>query len=261
MTRVPPVGIEHVDVSSLLQEVSALRAEVRSLTAVRAEVADIANSLKAMQTVVLRPVVTAGRQYDDDHPRKVASLLVDASTADTELKIPKDKHDVETNMQPDGILMYSEMSATTVVQQTAVSPAAAGNSYATFARNLQGTGMIEKRQSRKSPSPVVGQSSSNLRLKSVLTKRSIDIFISRLLPETDVDEVISCARDVLGNDDLIDITCVKLKSKHIDLYSSFHVSIKVDAAIMKRHINLLMAADSWPSGTLVRRYFKPKNGE
>lgn len=121
--------------------------------------------------------------------------------------------------------------------------------------------MTEKKHASKTPSPVVGQSLCNLRLKSVVPKRSIDIFITRLLPNTDLAEVTSCVSDVLGNDDLYDITCVKLKSKHVDLYSSFHVSIKVDAAVMKRHINLLMAADSWPSGILVRRYFKPKNGE
>jgi hypothetical protein len=90
---------------------------------------------------------------------------------------------------------------------------------------------------------------------------TIDVFISRLDPETDNNDVISCAKDVLGHESTYDIICNKLKAKHVNLYSSFHVSVNVDSNGMKLAISKLMAADSWPSGILVRRYFKPKNGE
>jgi len=43
--RIPPVGLEHVDVCSLLQEVSALRAEVRSFVSLRTEISDICKDL------------------------------------------------------------------------------------------------------------------------------------------------------------------------------------------------------------------------
>ena len=43
MSHKPAVGVEHVDVSALLQEVTALHAEVRSLTDVRSEIAAIVN--------------------------------------------------------------------------------------------------------------------------------------------------------------------------------------------------------------------------
>jgi hypothetical protein len=85
--------------------------------------------------------------------------------------------------------------------------------------------------------------------------------VSPLHPATDDAEVISCARDVLGQDSIFDITCSRLKSKHVNLYSSFHVSVNVGVDGMKPSIDKLMAAESWPSGILVRRYFKPKNGE
>ena len=39
MSRIPSVGVEHVDVSALLQEVAALREEVRSFAAVRSDIA------------------------------------------------------------------------------------------------------------------------------------------------------------------------------------------------------------------------------
>jgi len=48
MARVPPVGVEHSDVSALVQEIAALRDEVRSFAAVRAEIADIRTTLGAI---------------------------------------------------------------------------------------------------------------------------------------------------------------------------------------------------------------------
>ena len=44
LPRLPPVGVEHIDVSSLLQEVGALRHEVRAVARVRAEVAELRKS-------------------------------------------------------------------------------------------------------------------------------------------------------------------------------------------------------------------------
>jgi nitrogen fixation/metabolism regulation signal transduction histidine kinase len=41
LARVPPVGVQHIDVSALLQEVAALRAEVRAAVAVKEEIASV----------------------------------------------------------------------------------------------------------------------------------------------------------------------------------------------------------------------------
>ena len=49
MQRISPVGIEHVDVSALLQEVSALRAEVRSFTNIKKDIQEIRGAVEAMQ--------------------------------------------------------------------------------------------------------------------------------------------------------------------------------------------------------------------
>ena len=48
MARIPPVGVEHVDVSALLHEVAALRAEVRTFASARGEIADIRATLQAL---------------------------------------------------------------------------------------------------------------------------------------------------------------------------------------------------------------------
>ena len=45
ISRIPSVGLQHVDISMLLQEMSALRAKVRSMTQVSNEIADIGQVL------------------------------------------------------------------------------------------------------------------------------------------------------------------------------------------------------------------------
>lgn len=111
-------------ISSLLQEVLALRAEVRSLTAVRAEVAELKPC--SQQCLEYTPVIS-------DCPRTLVNLLVDISTATAELDIPKCNLAIEKNMQVDGFSMFNQTSATTEVLLLLLTP------FATFVRNLQGT--------------------------------------------------------------------------------------------------------------------------
>lgn len=227
MARIPPVGVEHIDVSALVQEVAALRAEVRSFAAARAEVADIRATLSAVQAV--------------------------SSSAPTSIICTTSSQAVQ-----DVTVISSSANAT--VQPTAPS-------FAALASSLQSTGMSEKPRAkpvnkpvRAKPKPVVGRRSSDeSRVKSVVTKRSIDLFVTRLDPDTIASDVTSCVTDVMQGDYSDSISCSKLTSKFEEHYSSFHVAVTVDSADVKRVVTLLNAADSWPEGVLVRRYFKPKN--
>ena len=40
----------------------------------------------------------------------------------------------------------------------------------------------------------------------------------------------------------------------------FYVCVRVEAQQFKDAIDVFMSADSWPTGVLVKRFFKPKNG-
>ena len=55
MARIPAVGSEHVDVSALLQEVSALRVEVRTFATIRAEISSIRDTLKESHASIVTP--------------------------------------------------------------------------------------------------------------------------------------------------------------------------------------------------------------
>jgi len=135
-------------------------------------------------------------------------------------------------------------------------------SFASLAKVLPDDNMafqLATKKSTKRRPPVFGASSTNNRIKSVATTRQVDIFVSRLDPHTHEQCLCDCVNEIKGDVKVVDVKCNKLKSKFESLCASFHVSISVDSADMKRAIELFMAAESWPMGVFVKRFFKPKN--
>ena len=182
MGRVPPVGIEHIDVSSLLLEVSALRAEVRSLTTVRSEVAAISESVKAMQAnAAMKPLSAFAAQE--------AVIVVNAQSNITGgiSQSPAVLSDTTSKL-----LLQDDQPA--VHNLPSVGQGAAAATYASLAGQIK-NGEMKNNVSRKTSStrPVVGRSTNNNRLKSISTRKTVDIFVTRLLPNTDISGVTSCA--------------------------------------------------------------------
>jgi len=138
--------------------------------------------------------------------------------------------------------------------------AASGLSFATLASDMKKTGVKELPKTKKTVRPPVVGRSTNTKLKSVTTVREVNIFVSRLHPSTVANELHECVSEVVGNLSMESITCAKLNSKFAELYSSYHVAVKVNANDFSAAIDMLNAPDAWPSGALVRRYFKPRNG-
>jgi len=227
MARVPPVGVEHIDVSALVQEIAALRAEVRSFAAVRAEIADIRTTLGAI-----------GSAKQD---------VVDSSSA-----IGVIKSDISLP-----ISVLTGTNPATAAQSSNMLMAGA-SSFATMAKSLHASGINEHKNKHK-PKSVIGRSTDSSRVKAVVTKRQIDMFVSRLPTDTNDDDIKECVVNVLSGQFSNDIRCIKLVSKHADLYSSYHIAVMVESSHMKQAIELLNNADQWPEGLIVRRYFKPKN--
>lgn len=212
--RVPPVGVEHVDVSALLQEVAALRAEVRSFASIRSEVTAIRGIVSKAQESALNMTDTVELVTEN------VSTAVDVTKAVPQLR------------------------------------RAGGGTFAALAVDLQQSGIKEKPKARQ---PVVGKATTS-KLKTVTTTRDIDIFVSRLHPDTEENDMHECVSDILGDDYRNKTGCYKLNSKYSSLYSSFHISVNVNVFNFKDILEVLNAPESWPEGALIRRYFKPKNG-
>ena len=73
-------------------------------------------------------------------------------------------------------------------------------------------GLAAAPRNKTEKKPVVGTSSSS-RLKSVLTYRHVDIFVSRLSPHTTEAELANCIDEVKGTVKVHDIVCEKLQSR------------------------------------------------
>lgn len=108
--------------------------------------------------------------------------------------------------------------------------------------------------------PVFGASKANKTVISVKTVRNVDIFVSRLHPETSANELADCIHEVKGDLVVEDIQCTRLKSKYESLYTSYHVCITVDSANLRHAIEVFMSAAAWPNGVFVKRYFRQRNG-
>ena len=53
ISRLPPVGVEHLDVSAVLQEMQLLLNEVRAVDAIRKELEEMKASVRTMQQVTI----------------------------------------------------------------------------------------------------------------------------------------------------------------------------------------------------------------
>ena len=111
---------------------------------------------------------------------------------------------------------------------------ASSSSFAATARELQHGGMKEKPATKtKKPTqpPLVGQA-ANSTLKTVVTKRDIDLFVSRLHPSTQISEMRDCVADILREQTGDKTECFKLQSRHKELYSSYHVKVILECGPM-----------------------------
>ena len=165
--------------------------------------------------------------------------------------------------QMNDVYKWSATNASVPVDDSTIDQgvsAAGGSSFATLASDMKQTGVKELPKTKKTVRPPVVGRSTNTKLKSVDTVREVNIFVSRLHPSTVANELHECVSEVVGCLSVKSIICDKLNSKFADLYSSYHVAVKVTANDFSTAIDILNAPDSWPCGALVRRYFKPKNG-
>ena len=229
MARIPPVGIEHVDVSALVQEIAALRAEVRSFAAARVEIADIRATLGAIGAPTSTGNTVNSTAVSFAGPKSSSAVVLDISS--------------QLSAQP--------LSAPTNAVQSSGMMSPSTPSFASLAARLQSTGMSEKAGKQPSapkqkPKPVVGRSVNNSRVKSVVTKRQINMFISRLAPDTNDADVEECVANVMSDKCGGVITCCRLQSKHAELYASYHITVSVNSSDMKEAIELLNNADHWP---------------
>ena len=204
--------------------------------------------------LMLASVMQVGRLTDE-----LKKVRTELDTL-TQLSQPADR----SILLPDA--QWPVLPATTAPTTSSHASAHDGKTFAAYAHDLLAKpdsfkNVVRNRKPRSTPKPIVGKA-PDAKLKSVVTTRSVDLFVSRLHPATTNTEIKDCVESMAVANDISssDLECVKLKSKYEGLYASFYVSLRVDAATLSRALEVFMNAEFWPQGVFVKRYFKPKNG-
>jgi len=118
-------------------------------------------------------------------------------------------------------------------------------SVATVVREAARSGALQKQQNQKK---VAVGSKVDSKVKPVVTRRCVDVFIYRLQPDTTVADIESCTSDIMekilnGDHSRVNIKCTHLPGKH-HFYTSFHVAVTVDSDLSATAIDVLMSGDS-----------------
>jgi len=129
--------------------------------------------------------------------------------------------------------------------------------FASQAKDLQHSGMKERgvRKSTVTTKRVTGTSATNSHVKAVKTVCTVDVFVSRLHPNTACSELTDVFLIVSSR--LALVVSQFLRLVYESLYSSFHVAISVDSENFTKALDVYMSPESWPSGVFVKRFFKP----
>ena len=210
-----------------------------------------------LENIVAKAVAAAISVVRDEFDSRLRSVEQRLSTTERrldQLNDVRNSSDVNPAARVDVAVPISDTSA---VQRINVP---SGMSFSALASDLQHTGVKELPKVKKVVRPPVVGRAPNSKLKSVATVREVNIFVSRLHPSTVANELRDCVSEVVSGLPVESVDCVKLNSKFEDLYSSYHVSVRVNSVNFSTAIELLNAPESWPCGALVRRYFKLKNG-
>ncbi|KAI8493115.1 hypothetical protein Bbelb_291190 [Branchiostoma belcheri] len=104
-----------------------------------------------------------------------------------------------------------------------------------------GFNVVKRKKNR--PRAVVGTAKSST--LSAIKARPVEIFVTRLGPDTKSEDVERYLHDNLSHDRTL--SCTNLPTK-FDSYSSFRVSIESEA------VAEILSPSFWPCGVLVRRY-------
>lgn len=230
LSRLPPVDATHCDVSALLKEIQALRAEVREVTQLKTELehlkaevialSQIRNEVDSMKLQFAKPT--------NDHWPSLADNPVMPNPA-TDLIGP-----VKTSFA--------------AVAEDLVRSVNSGEMPFEVKPN--------KRTNRR-PQPICGKATGQS-MMAVDSMRRCNIFMTRCRPETTTGDIESLVKNVLQK---LNTVRVEKQKTRFESYSSFSIELCVARSNFDELIEAVYSADTWPTGILVRRFYRSKNGD
>ncbi|XP_077979457.1 uncharacterized protein LOC144434821 [Glandiceps talaboti] len=268
LSKLPPVDITHVDISTMLKEIRCLRYELTTmkeetskkinldihddLNSLRSEVTELKEMFKhsgdndnvnsinvtSSKSCQLRVVGTAVNENVTSPDNESTSGPTAEPLDDMGEVQPSHQHNKESF--PQKCPSYVNVTAS----GSTIQPRAVARNDGSF------TTVTRRRQRNRRLKPVIGSdpNKNDGMLQVVDSRPPARVFVSRLQPHTSSQTVVNFIRSKTN----IESKCERLKSKY-ESYASFVIEVP--------HAQLpeLMNASVWPEGALVRRYYQSKS--
>ena len=201
LSRLPPVGVKHVDIAALLQQVSALRNEVRSLTLAHAEIREIHSTIHRLEHTSL-------------HATRPAFSNLNSS-----MQLTADESGMVTPASGEQGPTFAS-NVINGVQDGSIS-------------------VLNKKPSQQGKVKSVIGKGHDKKLLAVSALRKVELFVTRLEPGTTIAKVEETQSEVINNDDdlknnVINVKCEQLETRY-NSNALFHISVATYASYFARN--------------------------
>ena len=237
MSRLPPVDLKHCDVSAILLELQALRQEVRAFGELQLEMSAMKQQLAEVMNLK-EQMADYKKIFDDLNINEFSCPGKDISMVDI------------INSQE--IMTQKAETLADIVKKNVKAPVNEGNSRPT---NETGKAHSNKPAARRMQIYGKAHTDRNITVDNI---RRVELFVSRLQPDTTTEEMSEMATNSFSN--LTAVAVEELKTR-FDTYTSFHVTLSIKHSGFQDLLAAVYSENNWPEGVFVRRYFSTtKNG-
>ncbi|XP_070562134.1 uncharacterized protein [Ptychodera flava] len=253
LAKLPPVDINHIDVSTLMTELKFMRRELSQLkdNNARSEVGDLADELHVLRQEICEMKGCLGNiQLGVEKRDKIPQVVCRDSAETSVMKLaPPPSNEVwrvNTNSYAEAV--QSQVAVGNVTTNTALFPprrASSGN-LENPSSNQKGDFKLVTRRPKRRPQHVIGTAKpvEGCSLKVVRPNPPFKLFITRFSPTTTPEDV----KRYIESRCKTEVKCEQLTTKY-DTYKSFVIETTRDFADAVRDPAL------WPDGILVRKFY------
>ena len=181
LSRLPTVDIEHVDLSALLQ-VSSLRAEVRTITIIRSNIAEIRETLKQLSSTGIATGITASASS--------SSPSSGTNSAPDNISPPQDTLTIPATSPL--LISSNNSNGNSTLQNFA--------DHARYCPQTNFASIPNAHRDKPISMTTIGKA-TRTKLVGEAEKKNVNLFVSRLELTTTVDGVQECVVEAFVNDD------------------------------------------------------------
>ena len=264
LSHLPPIDMISLDVSSMAQQIKSLKSNISNanmITGLFKEMESVKSSIEALNLQMADLIVSINQSKKKEKPER--DLPCSVWNIDTRLEVVKQKPENKVMVPVSSALKRSSCMNGDAVSNEANSESSVviSDFQSEGKPNSHEQGRVENgkaetkenqfklvvSRNKRRPKKVIYGTSGTGGHQLRIQNRRLSIFLSRLMPDMEEEEV----KQYVNSEFLVDFTCEKLQTRY-DSYSSFKVEGFCD------NVDMFYDASKWPKGVLVRKYFTPR---